>query len=80
MRSPNVVHLRDRRETGVHLLDALDHEVRMMASIICIFEQLKRLLADCDDGMELLLSHYVRLQSIQRLALSLHERDASLPS
>jgi hypothetical protein len=69
-----IIHLKDRqRSAGVTLLDLIDHEVRSMTTIICLFEQLRRLASDCDDAVELLLHHHERLCSIQRLALSLHE-------
>ena len=69
-----VISLRDRqRARGLDLLDLIDSEVRSMTTIICLFEQLRRLASDCDDAVELLLHHHERLCSIQRLALSLHE-------
>ena len=75
-----VISLRDRqRARGLDLLDLIDHEVRSMTTIICLFEQLRRLASDCDDAVQLLLGHYERLQSIQKLALQLHERTIASP-
>jgi hypothetical protein len=72
---PTVIPLRDhQRSRGLDLLDLIDHELRMMSTLICVFEQARRLAADLDDATDLLLSHYTRLQSIQKLALQLHER------
>jgi hypothetical protein len=75
----NIVHLQDRRRDGINLLDLIDGEVRSMTALICIFEQLRRLAADCDDAVDLLLGHHQRLCSIQKLALELCERSSSPP-
>jgi len=48
-----IISLRDRQRTaGLDLLDLIDHEVRSMTTIICLFEQLRRLASDCDDAVE----------------------------
>jgi hypothetical protein len=61
-----IISLKDReRARGLDLLDLIDHEVRSMTTIICLFEQLR--------PVELLLNHHERLCSIQKLALALHE-------
>ena len=69
-----IISLRDRqRSAGVTLLDLIDSEVRSVSTLICVFEQLRRLASDCDDAVELLLNHHERLCSIQKLAPALHE-------
>ena len=76
-----VIQLRDhQRARGLDLLDLIDNEVRSMTAIICLFEQLRRLASDCDDAVELLLNHYARLQSIQKLAVQLCERATNPPT
>jgi hypothetical protein len=55
------------------LLQLIDHEVRSTSILICTFEQIRHLVSDLDDALELLLGHYNRLCSIQKLALSFHE-------
>jgi hypothetical protein len=76
----NVISLRDRQRTaGLDLLDLIDHEVRSMTTIICLFEQLRRLASDCDDAVELLMNHHERLCSIQKLAVQLCERATNSP-
>jgi hypothetical protein len=76
----SIISFKDRqRSRGLDLLDLIDHEVRSMTTIICLFEQLRRLASDCDDAVELLLNHYARLQSIQKLAVQLCERTTNSP-
>jgi len=47
--------------------------------LVVTFERLRQLASDFDAISQLLLGHYERLQSIQKLALSLHERAIASP-
>ena len=76
----NVIAIRDRqRSANIDLLQLIDGEVRSTTTLICAFEQLRQLTADFEAIAELLLHHHERLQSIQKLALSLHERAIASP-
>jgi hypothetical protein len=75
---PTIIHLRNyRRESGIDLLEAIDAELRSVTRTIVACEHRA---ANVDDISERLYGHLSRLENIQRLALSLHERDVSVPS
>jgi hypothetical protein len=73
-----IIHLRTyQRESGIDLLEAIDAELRSVTRTIVACEHRA---ATIGDIAERLYGHLSRLENIQRLALSLHERDVSLPS
>jgi hypothetical protein len=72
-----IVSLKDRRETGIHLLDALDRELKSMTAIVIAFEQIRRSITDFDTLSDALLAHYTAMQGLLRLALEVHDRTNS---
>jgi hypothetical protein len=71
-----IVSLKDRRQTGIHLLDALDRELKSMTAIVIAFEQMRRSVADFDTLSDALLAHYAAMQGLLKLALEVHERSS----
>jgi hypothetical protein len=71
-----IIPLKGRRQHGVDLRDALDHELKSMTAIIIAFEQMRRSVADFDTLSDALLAHYAAMQGLLKLALEVHDRNS----